>query len=386
MISGEGEQVVATSSHARTDTVRQLVKLAEPGLDDLADRLVARVSGDIGRDGPSEYWQTAAAGWVGDFLDCLVADDGERILAPGSTFEEAGVQAAREGVDVETLMTGIRVANRLTQAQVHRAVLKARVEDEELTLELLDRVLFMGELVVTAAKRGHDLAVDETTDDEVLAQRLVAELLRGGDAAPQIAARLGWAATDLAIAVVATPRAAVAIREEGARPQAWLRREHDIVLALPVGSATMATTLRSRLERHHVAVGPAVPLAEFPDSVDLAERIVDREAEEGEAVFADDRLLEMVTGRDVRALRALRRKHLTAIDELPGDARTELLATLREWLLRWGHRPSIARALYVHPQTVSARISRLKELLTEDLEDPRVRSELLVLLLADAQI
>lgn len=41
------------------------------------------------------------------------------------------------------------------------------------------------------------------------------------------------------------------------------------------------------------------------------------------------------------------------------------------------------RGAHVHPQTVSGRISRLKDLLADDLEDPRVRSELLVLLIAD---
>lgn len=97
-------------------------------------------------------------------------------------------------------------------------------------------------------------------------------------------------------------------------------------------------------------------------------------------------LLELASTADPTVVDALRRKHFADLDALPPEQRELLVDTLREWLLQWGHRPGIARTLGVHPQTVSGRIQRLKDLLADDLEDPRVRSELLVLLLADAQI
>lgn len=383
-ISGEREWAVTSSSATSTTLAQRLLRAAEPQLDVLTSRLVGWVAGDLDRsDGPS-HWTSAAPGWVREFLECLVADDGDRILAPGSVFEMAGDQAAREGVRVETLVSAIHVANRLTQAQVHRTVIEQGAdEDTEVTLELLDRVLRMGELVVTAAQRGHALVLAETSDDEVLAQRLASELVHGGASVDPIAARLGWGPTDLVVAVVAPPGVAVAVREGSDGELAWLRREHDIVLALPVRADTMATSLRSRLEGYGIAVGPAVPRVEFPDSVRLAERTSDLLAEGEGAVFADDHLMEMVAGSDQPSLRALRRKYFSEIDRLPASTRTELLDTLREWLLHWGHRPSIAAALYVHPQTVSGRISRLKDLLEDDLEDPTTRSELLVLLTAE---
>lgn len=43
----------------------------------------------------------------------------------------------------------------------------------------------------------------------------------------------------------------------------------------------------------------------------------------------------------------------------------------------------MAAPVGLHPQTVSGRINRLKDLLADDLEDPTVRAELLVLLTAD---
>lgn len=288
-------------------------------------------------------------------------------------------------MDAQTLMEGIRLANRLTQRQVHRAVLKSDGDhDTEMTLELLERVLLLGELVATAAQRGHDGVLAETSDEDVLARRLATELVHGGSSASQVADRLGWGPSDLVVAVVAAPGVAAALREGEGAALAWTRREHDIVLALPVRSSGTAISLRPTLDRHHVSVGPAVPLAEFYDSVALAERVSDLLVEGEGAVFADDNLLEMVTGQAPMALRAVRRKLLSRVEQLPAHVQTELLDTLREWLRWWGHRPSIAAALYIHPQTVSGRITRLKDLLPGDLDDPEVRSELLVLLLADA--
>lgn len=375
---------MTSSSDSGMALGQRLLRAAEPRLDRLVARLVERVSEDLGGSGRRSLWSEGAPVWIREFLECLVADDGDRILADGSVFEAVGERAAREGVSAETLVAGIRIANRLTQAQVHRAVLEeAADEDTEVTLELLDRVLQMGEHVVTAALRGHARVLSWTTDEGALAQRLASELLHGGASVESIARRLGWDPTDLVVAVVALPGVAATLREHSDDDLAWVRREHDIVLALPVREDTMATTLRSWLGRYDVEVGPAVPREEFPDSVRLAQRSADLGIGGEGAVFADDHLVEMVVGSDQPVLRALRRKHFAHIDRLPDAMRTEMLDTLREWLLHWGHRPSIAAALYVHPQTVSGRISRLKDLLEDDLEDPTTRSELLVLLTAE---
>nr|WP_268738424.1 helix-turn-helix domain-containing protein [Micrococcus luteus] len=85
---------------------------------------------------------------------------------------------------------------------------------------------------------------------------------------------------------------------------------------------------------------------------------------------------------DPAVITALQRKHLGEFDFEAEDHPDVLASTLHEWLLQWGHRPGIATSLDVHPQTVSHRIKRIKDGLAYDLEDPRVRAELLVLLTA----
>lgn len=151
-----------------------------------------------------------------------------------------------------------------------------------------------------------------------------------------------------------------------------------------MAEGSLATTLRPLLADAG-AVGPAVSVEDFASSLDLAHRAAGLTRGGGGPVFADDVLLDLACRADPTVVAALRRKHLAVLDALPAEHRRVLAGTLREWLLQWGHRPGIAEALHVHPQTVSGRIARLKDLLDDDLEDPRVRSELLVLLLAEAR-
>ena len=126
-----------------------------------------------------------------------------------------------------------------------------------------------------------------------------------------------------------------------------------------------------------------MPLEEVPNSLSLARRLSVLKGATSGVLFADDYLLELACSADPSVVAALRRKYFLDLDALPSAQRVLLVETLRQWLLQWGHRPGIAEALDVHPQTVSGRIHRLKDLLADDLEDPRSRSELLVLLVAD---
>ena len=63
---------------------------------------------------------------------------------------------------------------------------------------------------------------------------------------------------------------------------------------------------------------------------------------------------------------------------LPGGhpQRERLESTLRAWLDRHGLDLAGAAALGVHPQTVRYRMTRLRELFGERLEDPEARFEL----------
>lgn len=132
-----------------------------------------------------------------------------------------------------------------------------------------------------------------------------------------------------------------------------------------------------------------MPITDFSDSLATAQRLAAqrlaaRRTSVAGPAFVDDSLLELAAVADPRVVDALRRKHFADLDQLPDAQRELLVETLHQWLLHWAHRPGIAEALDIHPQTVSGRLHRLRDLLADDLEDPLVRAELLVLLTAEA--
>ena len=95
---------------------------------------------------------------------------------------------------------------------------------------------------------------------------------------------------------------------------------------------------------------------------------------------ADDHLLELVLGADPAALADLRARALAPLEGVGAAAREKLTATLRAWLVHQGRRDDIARALFVHPQTVRYRMGQLRDLYGEALNDPRTLLELTVAL------
>ena len=88
-------------------------------------------------------------------------------------------------------------------------------------------------------------------------------------------------------------------------------------------------------------------------------------------VDTDAHLAELVLRADPAALADLRAAVLAPLADLRPSAAEKLTETLRSWLLHHGRREEIAAELFVHPQTVRYRISQLRELYGDRLEDPR---------------
>ncbi len=73
---------------------------------------------------------------------------------------------------------------------------------------------------------------------------------------------------------------------------------------------------------------------------------------------------------DAGALADLRAEALAPLAALRPASAEKLADTLRAWLLHHGRRDEIAEALFVHPQTVRYRMSQLRELYGDRLDDP----------------
>jgi DNA-binding PucR family transcriptional regulator len=139
--------------------------------------------------------------------------------------------------------------------------------------------------------------------------------------------------------------------------------------------------LRSLAGRAAV-VGPPRPWWQASASYDRALRAVRLGLDAGVdgPLDTDTRLAELVLRADVEALADLRARLLAPLDGLPTGARAKLTETLRCWLLHHGRRDRVAAELFVHPQTVRYRMTQLRELFGERLEDPRTLLELTVAL------
>lgn len=365
----------------------QLLGANEEKVGQLALHLVESVAQEYGlRPTPvAHQWPVSVVDLVRQFLAHVASDDVAGIRARGGVFETLGIEASRGGLDMDVLAAAIRHAVSLVQSQTHRAALADPAEfDQEAVLDLLQRVLLGGEAVVDAARHGYEIAGLAADGDGELARQLAGELMTRGDGAAELARHLGWKSDGLVCAMVASPISATAIAGAVTGTPAYFSRTDDVVVAVPLPLDHLSTSIREQLDGIACVVGPAVPLDEFCESLALAERIRDRdEPLPHHPVFVDDDLLVLSCTADPMVVNALRRKHFVELDQLAPEVRSMLVTTLHAWLRHWGHRPAIAADLHVHPQTVSGRLHRLRDLLADDLEDPTTRSELLVLLTAE---
>ena len=157
----------------------------------------------------------------------------------------------------------------------------------------------------------------------------------------------------------------------------------ESVVALLIGD--MHGPNRSRLLRElrdrRAVVGPARVWTQAHSSYHrvLQARRLDLAGDTG-TIDTDTRLVELVLGADREAADDLRRRALAPLDQLRPNTAERLAETLRSWLLHRGQRDAVAADLFVHAQTVRYRMTQLRELFGERLNDPATVLELIVAL------
>ena len=153
------------------------------------------------------------------------------------------------------------------------------------------------------------------------------------------------------------------------------------VLLVPVAQELDRAAIIGVVDRGPLIVGPALPWQSAQRSYRRALRCRHLGMGDDAAVVdAEAHLLELVLGADPEALADLRARVLAPLESVGPGAREKLTATLRAWLLHQGRRDDVARALYVHPQTVRYRMGQVRDLFGDALSDPRRVLELTVAL------
>jgi DNA-binding PucR family transcriptional regulator len=153
------------------------------------------------------------------------------------------------------------------------------------------------------------------------------------------------------------------------------------VLLVPDLDGRHRAQLRSALQGRRALVGPARPWLFAESSYRRALRARDLSGADAEDVIdTDDHLVELVLTADREAADDLRRHALAPLAELRPTTAERLAETLRSWLLHQGRRDAVAADLFVHSQTVRYRMTQLRELYGDRLNDPTTILELTVAL------
>ncbi|MEJ2577860.1 MAG: helix-turn-helix domain-containing protein [Kineosporiaceae bacterium] len=341
---------------------------------------------DLGRDKLAQDIRTGVRVALEGFLD-LLGTDGEA-LSPRvrEVFVGLGAAEARSGHGPESLLPALRAASRVLLRLASRTLAELRPVEVEDLIDLSGAVTTFLDGLATAAADGYTRQVRELAGEPDRRRHQLAELLlRGGGAEPAVraaATAAGWPLPATVTPLLLPPEQARDARFRFGAEGLVVERERDVVVLLRPGPRRTRGALADALTGRAAVVGLTLPWPRLPEAVRLAELAVGlRDGRAGPGpLFTEDHLGTLGLRGDPGALAELAGRRLAPFDGLPGAQRERLLSTLASWLRHWGARGEVAAELYVHPQTVSYRMKRVRELLGTALDDPDIRFELLLAL------
>ena len=316
--------------------------------------------------------------------------DGTAIGVGLQAAEELGRVEARAGRPVDALLSAYRVGARVSWREISRAAVAQGVDSG--TLGRLAEVVFTYIDELSAASvAGHNAETQSSERARVVHLDRLTRALLAGVSEPELAdaaetarwtpprtltAVLVHADRLLNTAAMLDPRT-LTLAED--LPSGIATPAEDVALLLvpDAGSAARATLL-TVLSGREAVVGPARPWQRARSSYARALRGWALTRTE-DVVDTERYLPQIVLGADRAAVADLRQAALAPFDDLPEATAERLAETLRAWLLLQGRRELVAEALHVHPQTVRYRMSQIRELFGERLQDP---DEVLALLIA----
>ncbi|WP_326553154.1 PucR family transcriptional regulator [Micromonospora sp. NBC_01813] len=333
----------------------------------------------------SDAW-TAVEVALHHFLDLVGTTDPALPPRVREVFVALGAAEAREQRGPEALLAALRMASRLLLRHLGEVLAELRPLDVETLVDCADAVSGYVDELAAASTDGFAQQVREQSGDGDRLRRQLADLLLAGGAPAEVVAaaatRVGWPELDTVVPVVLAVGHARDVRFRFGADGLVIERGRDAVVLLRAGPRTSRSALAATLHGRAASVGPALPWPQVPQAVRLAELTATATPPTADVVFADDQLTTLAVQGQPDALAVLTVRRLAPFDSLRPTGREELLRTLHSWLRHWGARTAVSAELFVHPQTVSYRVKRLRALLGDDLADPDRRFELLLVLAA----
>jgi hypothetical protein len=318
------------------------------------------------------------------FLDLIGTE--EPALPPRSreVFVALGAAEAREDRGPEALLAALRIASRLMLRKACEALAEVRPVGTAEVVDLSEAIYAYVDELAAASTDGFTLQMREQAGEGDRRRRHLAELLlRGSAPSPVVlaaAAAIGWRTLDAVTAVLLPLDQARDARFRYGADGVVVERGRDAVLLLRAGPRATRAQLADALDGRGAVVSPTLGWAQAPEGVRLAELASELVGPRADPVFADDHLAALALRGEPGALAVLSTRRLAPLADVRATQRDRLLETLRSWLLHWGSRADVSAELFVHPQTVSYRLKHLRELFGDELDDPVVRFELLLVL------
>jgi hypothetical protein len=158
--------------------------------------------------------------------------------------------------------------------------------------------------------------------------------------------------------------------------------ESVVVLLVPDMHGPNRSRLLRDVRDRRAVVGPARTWTQAHSSYRRALQARDLHLAGGDTdtIDTEAHLVELVLGADREAADDLRHHVLAPLDQLRPNTAERLAETLRSWLLHQGQRDAVAADLFVHAQTVRYRMTQIREMYGERLNDPQTVLELIVAL------
>jgi hypothetical protein len=300
-------------------------------------------------------------------------------------FVALGAAEAREDRGPDALLAAYRTAGRCLLRAASEALARVRPLDPDVLIDLSDAVTAFVDELAAASTDGFARQVQEQAGEGDRRRRLAELLLRGSapdDVVSAAAGGIGWSGITTVVPVVLPLEHARDARFRFGADGVLAERPRDAVLLLRDGPRAARPQLAGMLAGRGAVAGPAVTWHQVPEAVRLAELTAELVRVGAGPVFADDHLGTLALRGEPGALAVLTTRRLAPLAHLRPAQREVLLATLYSWLRHWGSRAEVSAELFVHPQTVSYRVGRLREMLGADLDDPVGRFELLLALAA----
>lgn len=309
--------------------------------------------------------------------------------APPAAAREVYVALGRgeftAGRTIDALQSAYRVGARVAWRQFARAAHAGGLGHEDVA-HLAEAIFAYIDELSAESVEGYARAQSERAGErERQRRRLVRALLDGSDEAVwgPAARACGWRAPQRVAALICPEDAlSLVVRQLDAGALAGPAGGTGcVVVGDPDGPGRRRLLSRAAAAGGQAVLGPTGSLADLPSSWRLARRTL--ELVDGPGLhLADEHLERLLLAEAAPVVERIAALRLGCLRGLTPKSRQRMLQTALAYLRHQGNAVAAAAELGIHPQTARYRISRLREVMGGQLDDPAARFELEVALRA----